>query len=67
MDFVFANNVIGACFNKRAYVMPQIQVSTINMDSNFAAGSVVNISVENTGTPNVTEWEARDTEEIWNF
>ncbi|WP_166335889.1 hypothetical protein [Sphingobacterium chungjuense] len=44
-----------------------IILSYIAMESNFSAGSVVAVTVGNNGTPTVTDWQERETDEIWNF
>lgn len=52
---------------KKAYVSPRIILSYVAMESDFSAGSVVVVRVGNNGTPDVTDWQERETDQTWNF
>lgn len=52
---------------RKNYSSPSISVAYITMESGFAAGSVVKITVGESGTPSVTDWVERETEQTWNF
>ncbi|WP_166335893.1 hypothetical protein [Sphingobacterium chungjuense] len=52
---------------KKHYLSPSISVTLITMESAFAAGSIVNIKVEDNNIPYVVEWEERQSEQTWNF
>ncbi len=52
---------------KKYYKTPLILLSYVAMESGFAAGSVVAVTVGDSGTPNITDWQERETEQTWNF
>ncbi|MFD2744333.1 MULTISPECIES: hypothetical protein [Sphingobacterium] len=52
---------------RKTYISPHISTIYVEIESAFAAGSVVTITVEDSNPPNVLDWEERESEQIWNF